>query len=403
MGPYEIVEPLGKGGMGDVYRARDLRLGRDVAVKLLNERWEDTAGTERLLREARAASRLTHPNIVAIYDIGNESGSSFIVMELVHGKTLRQSIPPKGVPVETALRWGRQIASALAKAHAAGIVHRDLKPANVMVTEDGAIQDHGFRPGQAARRRDWRIRERSIRRLQRLAIVAGAIAGNCRPYMSPEQAEGKSVDARSDIFTLGLLEVFDEMLAGRRAFQAESTVATLAAIIHTEPKPPLREAAPHTPEDIRTHSERLPAEIHGHTVPEHGRSLPGLGTCDPARARHQDDHSGATIRNDSFDRRAPLYQYWRRQGERVFQRRAGRRDYHRAGQAQHLKIIARTSSFVFKDRQEDVRRIGELLGVAHILEGSVRRAGSRIRVSVQLVRVSDGGQAAVRAIRPANG
>ncbi len=237
---YRVVSKLGVGGMGEVYLAEDTRLGRRVALKVLpRELATDPASKARLIHEARAASALNHPNIVTLHDIGSEGGVDFLVMEYVAGKPLGELIPRRGMPVKEALRCAAQIAGALASAHAAGIVHRDLKPGNVMVTEEGLakVLDFGlakkFVVGPEAE-------------TQTTLTTEGALVGTLS-YMSPEQAEGKPVDARSDVFSFGAL--LYEMVTGRRPFERDSNLSTLAAILYEEPKP-VRELTPHLPAEL---------------------------------------------------------------------------------------------------------------------------------------------------------
>jgi predicted Ser/Thr protein kinase len=233
-GPYEIRGQLGEGGMGEVYRARDVRLGREVALKVLPaDKTENAERRRRFVQEAQAASALNHPNIVVIYDIGSQDGIDFIAMEYVKGKTLDQSIPRKGFRLGEALKYAIRIADALGRAHAAGIVHRDLKPGNVMVSDDGEVKmlDFGLaKLTDASLTSELDRTETSVTGPPR--TQQGAILGTVS-YMSPEQAEGKAVDARSDIFSFGAL--LYEMLTGRRAFESGSTISTLTAILRDEP------------------------------------------------------------------------------------------------------------------------------------------------------------------------
>ena len=239
---YEILEKLGEGGMGVVYKARDTHLDRFVALKVLPpERVADPERKRRFVQEAKAASALNHPNIITIHDITQESGIDFIAMEYVPGKTLDELIPRKGMRLNRALKVAVQIAEALAAAHAAGIIHRDLKPGNVMVTEDGRVKVLDF--GLAKLTETTALGEDQATRTLRPATEEGAILGTVA-YMSPEQAQSKPVDARSDIFAFGSL--LYEMVAGRRAFQSDTKISTLAAIIHQEPAP----LAAETPRDL---------------------------------------------------------------------------------------------------------------------------------------------------------
>ncbi|MGH9257947.1 MAG: protein kinase domain-containing protein [Vicinamibacterales bacterium] len=240
---YEILELLGEGGMGAVYRAVDTRLGRPVAIKLL--RGGGTADAEnkkRFIQEARAASALNHPHIITIYDIGHDAGVDFIVMEYVAGASLAHVIEPTGLQIRKALRYAVQIADALAAAHAAGIVHRDIKPSNIMVSEKGSIkvldfglakltESVGFKPI------DEHLTTATEGSRRQVRTEEGTILGTAA-YMSPEQAEGKRADARSDAFSFGA--VLYEMVTGRRAFPGDTMMSTLAAILAKEPDPPSR-------------------------------------------------------------------------------------------------------------------------------------------------------------------
>ena len=246
LGPYEILAPLGAGGMGEVYKARDTRLGREVAIKILPaERVADEERRRRFIQEARAASALNHPNIVTVHDISESSGTDFLVMEYVRGKTIDQLIGRSGMRVSEALRCAVQIADALARAHAAGIVHRDLKPGNVMLNEDGVVKVLDFGLAKLAAQDDVGDSQTTLTMSAGLTpkSAEGAIVGTVA-YMSPEQAEGKRVDARSDIFSFG--SMLYEMVTGHRAFSGNSSASTLAAVLKEDPKPPtlLAEAVP---------------------------------------------------------------------------------------------------------------------------------------------------------------
>jgi hypothetical protein len=231
--------------MGEVYRARDTRLRREVALKVLSSRHALTIERrERFLREARTDSALNHPNIVALYDIGNHEGTDFLVMELVRGKTLEHVAGNHGIAVNDAVKYFIPIADALARAHNAGIVHHDLKPSNIMVTEDGVPKILDFGLAQLAEPET--VSEGDATRTFQPCDSPGQIAGT-PAYMSPEQAEGKKLDARSDIFSFGA--VLYEMLTGRRAFRGDSTASTLAAILRHEPDPPSK-MTPNVPPEL---------------------------------------------------------------------------------------------------------------------------------------------------------
>jgi tRNA A-37 threonylcarbamoyl transferase component Bud32 len=243
LGSYEIVSIIGAGGMGEVYRARDTRLERTVALKALPaDKLGDEERKRRFLAEARAASALNHPNIVSIHDLAAAHGADFLVMEYVSGRTLEDAIPKKGLRLNEALRYATQIADALAAAHEAGIVHRDLKPGNIMVTPNGTIKLLDFGLAKLVERDAWRSGDAT----RTVATVDGTIAGTVS-YMSPEQAEAKPLDGRSDIFSFGC--VLYEMLTGHRAFQGESAMSTLSAVLRSEPKP-VTLLAPDLPRDV---------------------------------------------------------------------------------------------------------------------------------------------------------
>src|SRR3984957_9358700 len=225
LGPFEIEHLLGAGGMGEVFRAVDTRLGRTVAIKVLPRQLAgNPALNRRFLREARAASALNHPNIVALYDISSHEGADFLVMEYVAGKTLKDLIPPGGLPFDGVAGLGSQIAAALGAAHAAGIVHRDIKPANVLVTPEQQVKVVDF--GIARLPRDETIAD-----LTDHGQIVGTVA-----YMSPEQTRGDKVEARSDIFSLGC--VLYQAATGRRPFQGPSALAVMNEIATSDPGPP---------------------------------------------------------------------------------------------------------------------------------------------------------------------
>ncbi len=253
---YEIIEKLGEGGMGVIYKARDAHLDRFVAIKLLPpEKVADAERKRRFVLEAKSASALNHPNIITIHDIASDHGLEFIVMEFVPGKALNQVITRKGLPVAEALKFAVQIADALATAHAAGIIHRDLKPGNVMVCgapeRSGLIKVLDFGLAKLTDKTENSDGEftGTIDHDDTPASAEGIIVGTVS-YMSPEQAEGKKVDARSDIFSFGAL--LYEMVTGRRAFQGDSRLSTLSAVLREEPKPAsqLVEGLPHELERI---------------------------------------------------------------------------------------------------------------------------------------------------------
>ena len=233
LGPYEILAPLGAGGMGEVYRARDTRLGREVAVKVLPaELASDPERLARFEKEARSASALNHPNIVTIYDIGSENGVSYIAMERVEGATLRDLCAPGPLAIRRLLPIAAQIAEGLAKAHGAGIVHRDLKPENVMVTREGLVKILDFGLAKLTSRLSDSGAGSQLPTMT--GTTPGVVIGTVG-YMSPEQASAEPLDFRSDQFALG--SILYEMTTGRRAFQKKTPIDTLAAILNEDPEP----------------------------------------------------------------------------------------------------------------------------------------------------------------------
>ena len=233
IGPYEILAPLGAGGMGEVYRARDQRLAREVAIKVLPAEFSsDASRLKRFEKEARSASALNHPNIVTIYEIGSSDGVSYIAMERVEGETLRTILLRDSVPTKRLLQLATQVAEGLARAHDAGIVHRDLKPENLMVTRDGLVKILDFGLAKPTVQGSGSGEGSHLPTMTETS--PGMIMGTVG-YMSPEQASGDPIDFRSDQFALG--SILYEMATGRRAFQKKTAVDTLGAILNDDPEP----------------------------------------------------------------------------------------------------------------------------------------------------------------------
>jgi len=398
LGPYELISRLGAGGMGEVYRARDTRLGREVAVKVLPERVaSDPQALARFEREARAVASLSHPNILALHDYGRENGVTYAVMELLEGETLRDRIVGGALPVPRAVGIALQIAQGLAAAHEKGIVHRDLKPENVIVSNDGHVKilDFGlaksFGPSQAGP---------EITALETLGTQAGVILGTVG-YMSPEQLRGEDASPASDIFSTGV--ILHEMIGGRNPFRRGTVAETMVAL--------LREDAPPLSDSVRTISPEL-EEIVAHCLEKHasarfqsardlafalrvldrsggrseredsasrGTSGPRIGGSGPVEEAAEASVAVLPFRNMSPD---PDAEYF---SDGVTEEIISVLSHIPA-----LRVAARTSCFAFKGKDTDVRQIGRELGVRTVLEGSVRQAGRRLRIHAQLVDVATG-------------
>ena len=245
LGPYEIQSPLGAGGMGEVYRARDTRLDRTVAIKILPSHLSSNAeALQRFDREARAISSLNHPNVCQLYDVGSQDGTSFLVMEYLEGETLADRLSKGPLPIDQVLKCGIEICEGLEKAHRSGVIHRDLKPGNIMLTKSGAkLMDFGLaKPVTPASSASSGLTQ-TVATPQHPLTMAGMVVGTFQ-YMAPEQLEGREADARCDIFALGA--VLYEMVTGKRAFEGKTASSTIAAILASEP-PSLSTVQPLSP------------------------------------------------------------------------------------------------------------------------------------------------------------
>jgi serine/threonine protein kinase/Tfp pilus assembly protein PilF len=352
LGPYEILAPIGEGGMGEVWKARDTRLNRIVAIKRLKGKH-----TARFEQEARAIAALNHPHICQIYDVGPD----YLVMEYVEGKPLRGP-----VPVAEGVRLAVQIASALEEAHAKGILHRDLKPGNVLVTNKGAAKLLDFGLAKLMTDSDTDATK----------TLDGTIMGTAA-YMAPEQAEGNPLDARSDIFSFGA--VLYEMLSGNRAFAGTSMAQVLSAVLRDDP-PPLQAPAElqrivnkclaKQPSARFANAEELRVALEQVTPLAAGAAKP---------ADQQPSIAVLPFANMSADKE-----------NEYFSDGLAEEILNLLAKIPGLKVIARTSSFSFRGKEQDIRKIAETLGVSNVLEGSVRRAGNRLRVTAQLIHAADG-------------
>jgi eukaryotic-like serine/threonine-protein kinase len=402
IGHYQIIEKIGSGGMGDVYLAQDTRLDRRVALKLLSKSIADDA--ERLLRferEARSASALNHPNILTVYEFGEAGGVQFLAAEYVSGRTLRELLATGALPLEKALDITIQIASALQAAHSAGIVHRDIKPENVMVRADGYVKvlDFGLAKVSHASGSPETSPEQATR--IQLETHAGVVMGTAA-YMSPEQARGRAIDARTDIFSLGV--VLYELLTGKRPFSGETASHTIVAILENEP-PPL-EGLPQELERIVLRAvaknagdrQRSAADI-VHELRSLSKRLEFEAQLERTFTPHRDLETIAMI-SDPAATPAPEPLNAIAVLPFVNMSRSDDGDYFSDGLAEELlnvlsrirglRVAARTSAFSFKGKQTTIAEIGRTLNVSTVLEGSIRMSGKRVRIAVQLVDVRDG-------------
>ena len=283
LGPYEILAPLGAGGMGEVYRARDPRLGREVAIKVLPTSFaEDPDRLRRFEQEARAAGGLDHPNVLSLHDLGTEAGAPYLVFELLEGETLRRRLADGALSAAKTIDYGAQIASGLAAAHAKGIVHRDLKPENLFVTKDGRLKilDFGLaklRPAPGTGNPGSEVATLSA--LTDMGTVLGTTS-----YMSPEQAQGLSIDHRSDVFSFG--SILYEAITGERAFHGDTPAAVLAAIAKDEPSElaiPSGRIPPGLERVLRRCLEKRP-EHRFHSAHDLGLALEAVSGASGARA-----------------------------------------------------------------------------------------------------------------------
>jgi len=363
--------------MGVVYKAFDRHLKRFVALKVLPpEKVADPERRHRFVQEARSASALNHPNIVTVYDIDQSDGVDFIAMEYVEGKTLGALIGHEGWQPSESLKYAVQIADALAKAHAAGIVHRDLKPGNVMVTAEGRVKvlDFGLAKLAAPAAATAVGADETTRSLAVDQPVTGeGVVFGSVPYMSPEQAEGKPVDARSDIFAFGA--VLYELLSGRRAFHGENLISTMAAILHGEPAPLDAPAA------LQQIVKRCLAKPPGQRYQTMAELREALGKAAQAGVPTQQQPSIAVL---------PFANMSRDADDEYFSDGLAEEIINFLAQIPGLKVTARTSAFAFRGKEQDIQKIAEALHVRTVLEGSVRRSGNRIRVTAQLINSEDG-------------
>ena len=379
LGPYEVISQLGAGGMGEVYRARDTRLGRDVALKFVLADAESSAARDRLLREARAASALNHPHICTVYDVGEHDGRPYIAMELLEGETLSARLHRGRLDTDSALDVAIQAADALAAAHERGIIHRDLKPANLFVTRRGDIKilDFGLAKMVLTSAADAGTVAADIQ-----LTAPGTVAGTAA-YMSPEQARGEFVDARSDLFALGVL--LYEIVSGASPFAGATTAVTFDAILNRQPTS-LRLLNDTVPESLERVVNRLLSKD------PNARVASARDVLEQLRAiRHGSRPSGRPAAVPSVAV-LPFVSLSADADNDYFADGITEEIMIALSHLKGLRVAARPSSFAFKGKTPDVSEVAHKLNVQTVVSGSVRKSGNRVRVSVQLVDAADGFQ-----------
>ncbi len=380
LGSYEILGPLGAGGMGEVYRARDTRLGRSVAIKTIAPRLAtDPEVLARFQREARVIASLSHPNVLAIFDVGSQDDVWFLVTELLEGETLRDRIARGPLPWRSAAQIAADVARGLAAAHARGVVHRDLKPANVFLTADGRVKILDFGLARQVPSPSATDDTQSLSLTD--ATAAGAVMGTVG-YMSPEQVRGLPVDARSDIFSLGCL--LHEMLAGQRPFQAPTPVETFAAILNADPAPLSGPSA--TPAELQRivrHCLEKDRGVRFQSAQDLAFALGAAATSSPST-----DTAPPTTRPASVAV-LPFLNLSADPENEFFTDGITEDIIAHLSKIRSLKVISRVSVMAFKTRERSLQDIARALGAATILDGSVRRAGQRVRIVAQLVDPAD--------------
>jgi TolB-like protein/cytochrome c-type biogenesis protein CcmH/NrfG len=395
LGPYEIQCPLGAGGMGEVYRATDTKLGRDVALKVLPaEMAQDPDRLVRFRREAKALAQLDHPNIVTIHSVEEADGIHFLTMQLVEGLPLDRLIPAGGLPVEKIVDIASALGEALAAAHEKGIVHRDLKPANVMVSNEGRVKVLDFGLAKDVRAPNLRDATMTSASQTQLGVVMGTPAN-----MSPEQTSGRPLDHRTDIFSLGV--VLHEMATGRRPFDGNSSAELVSAILR-DTAPSVTDARPELPSDLARIIRRCLEKDPRHRV-QTARDVSNefrdlsrqttqkLAPSKTSTSRATAVESGAVRADEGFWVAVLPFKYAGSNPDlKALAEGLSEEVVTGLSRFSYLRVIARGSTAKYSSESGDVRAIGKELGARYLMESSLRQAGSKLRLAVQLADTVSG-------------
>ena len=379
---YRIVGKLGKGGMGVVYKAKDTRLDREVALKFLSDGMaQDQQALERFRREAKAASALNHPNICTVYDIGEESGKAFIVMEYLDGAALKDLIGGHPMELDRLLEISCEIADALGAAHVKNIIHRDIKPANIFMSEHGHAKVLDFGLAKIAVPGTKESEFKTLTGTQ-TGIVMGTL-----PYMSPEQLHGRQVDHRTDIYSLGA--VLYEMATGQGPFVGDTTAELISSILRDTPKPVSGLRA-----DLPMALERIIERCLAKEPAERYASVRELRGALELLRREMSSGSQSVSVPDASEGASiavlPFTNISAHPENEFFAEGITEEVINALTQIKGLRVAARTSALTFKRMHVDRRIVGERFNVKTVLKGSVRKAGSRVRITAQLINVADG-------------
>ncbi len=384
LGPYEVADLIGAGGMGEVYRATDTRLGREVAVKVLPSHFAaDPERLRRFEREARAVASLNHPHILTVHDVGTHEGTSYVVTELLEGETLRERLTRGAPTLEQVVSFAAQAAQGLAAAHRNGVVHRDVKPENLFVTSDGVLKILDFGLAKHVPPAAEGESGPTLSRETRDGVVMGTVA-----YMSPEQARGMPVDQRTDVFALGV--VLYEMLTGRHPFRGATSTDTVTAILRDEPPPlPARVPAP-----LAAVVKRCLTKDPGQRYQGGGELKVAFDALQHAAGAAPPRREAARPRQTAGRRRVrsvvvlPLLDFSRDPEQEYFADGMTEALIAELAKIRALRVISRTSSMRYKGTGKSLPEIATELGVDGVVEGSVMRVGPRVRITAQLVHAA---------------